>query len=295
MGARLVEAVGHDIHVSGCVGCDVHWIRRGEHAVGSRPKRQRPTLAVEFADVADPVIAQGTTLGHVHIGGSVDGDGQQRTDEARLRAVSAGERSLGRVAGKGRDASVRRTLAHTEAVHEVDIACSIEGQRLRPAQPGCRRVAVDDGGLPRNARDGRHHAGAGNLAQRAVAGVRDQHVAGCIDGDTPGTSEPGAGPGSVRRAGLPGCAGERGHAAIGGNFPDRVVTGVGHIDVAGSVLRHVRRPVELRSRAGSVAVATGLQRTGEQRHRGAGRHGCIATAPARHHRGARQGCTDARQ
>src|SRR5579884_1463983 len=196
-------------------------------------------------------------------------DGAVGRDLDGARAEDAGRRGRAAVAAVLADAGPREGL--DRAGHQIDDAnavvgdigdeqppvCSIERQPVRLGQPGARggtAVAAEPGLA--GAGQGRDHPGHIDPADDRVEAVGDIEIAGPADRDAVGFVEARLG----RRTAVAGIslgavAGDRRDRAGGGiDAADAVVEGVGEIEVAGGVERHVERAVQHR-RLGRAAIA----------------------------------------
>ncbi len=81
--------------------------------------------------------------------------------------------------------------------------------------------------------------------------------------------EPGVGAGAIAAridAELPGLASEGGDGAAGGDFANRVVARIGHVEVAGAIDREALGVFEQRGGAGAVGEAGHAAAPGERGH-----------------------------
>ena len=165
-------------------------------------------------------------------------------------------------AGDGRDdPAPSRHLADAvvRRVRDEEVARSVDGDTGRDPQLGA------GGGAPiaaevdiTGARDGGDDPGAaGDPADAVVRRVRDEEVAGGVDGDAARDPQLGAGGGAVvtAEAGVTG-AGDRGDdPAAGYDLTDTVVLGVRDEEVARGVHGDAGRVPQLRARAGAPVAA----------------------------------------
>ena len=201
-------------------------------------------------------------VGDKEVAGGIGGAGAGRIQlcEAR-RAVVAGAASGAVAGGRLQRAAGRQAQdAVVAGVHDVQIAGAVGAHGARSAQLRHeRRRAFGAGAAGAGARDGADGARRGDQQDAMIVGVRHQHVARGIHGDTHGSVERDvAGGASIGGAPPRGSgAGQRGHGAVPQHLADALGAAVGDEEVAGGIQGQRRGLKELGQRGGS-AIADGM-------------------------------------
>ena len=130
----------------------------------------------------------------------------------------------------------------------------------------------DDVAVGRRAGERRDHAGRSDLPDRAVIRVAYVDVIRSIHGDAAGIIELGGRSGAIGRAGVQGTAGKSRDHAGRRDLANRVVVGIGDIDVARAVRGQAAGNVEFRAGPGAVVVSDFVERAGEGRDNATGRN-----------------------
>src|SRR5207253_2708541 len=167
-------------------------------------------------------------------------------------------------AGVGRDGAAGGDLpdAAVAEVRDVEVTGGIEGHAAWAELRGGRGAAVAPEAVPTVAGVGRDGAPGGDLADAAVAQVRDVEIAGGIERHAVGPVELRGGGGAAgARGALRTGAGVGRDGATGGDLADAVVLRVRDVEVAGGIEGHAAWADELRGGRGA-AVAREALRTG---------------------------------
>ena len=125
--------------------------------------------------------------------------------------------------------------------------------------------AFGAGGRTGQTGDGAHDARGGNQADRVVAGVGDVNVARRIDGEAGRTVKARIFSGAVGAAVEAHGAGECADGAGWSDDADRVVAGVGDVEVVGAIDRDTLGIAKERNGAGAIGAAGFARDTGECR------------------------------
>ena len=222
-------------------------------------------------DLADRFVA---VIRHIDVSVEVHGHS--------LRLVEPGGATGGiRVTGLPRAA--RQCGYHTHRCHladraindirHIDITAGIHGHRIGTVKPGIAADIVRAAVLSGAARQSAYHPGRGDLADRAIAGIRHIDAASGIHGYSRREPEPRRPASAVGAARESRTSGQGTHHPDRGDLADRVTVGVGHIDVAVGVHGRILGLVEAGGGARTIDTTLGAAGAGEDALLPGGPHG----------------------
>jgi len=149
-------------------------------------------------------------------------------------------------------------------IDDENVATGIQRHAIDQVEPGGAAGAIGAARQAGRAREIGDHPSRADLAQQVVVRIRHVNIALGIHGHAFGAREAGATAGADGAPFHPRAAGQSSDKAAGGDFPNRVVGEIPHVEVAGRIHRDADGLVELGAAARAIHTAGLTGRSGER-------------------------------
>jgi hypothetical protein len=149
------------------------------------------------------------------------------------------------------------------AQDDVRVPSAVHGDRRRQVERRCGTDPVGGPGDTGSTGHRSHHAGGRDQADRVVRRIGNEQTAGCSDRQIGRRVELRGRAASIGRADHAMRSGEGRDDACRGDFADRVVAGIGYVDIASHIGCEADRRIERCGCAGAVGESDDADRTSE--------------------------------